>query len=253
MPGFGPQCGFPMRALVLCLLFIVGHSVGQAQDLKKVSCRFLSLDRDAPPPPLLNIADKGDVACAVTTDSLSPPTVCYAKGGVISFVAAADHKPAATATVPANVSAAMLIFIPAAKDPKNPNALAWRVFVIEDSVKNFPDGGVFVANFHNQDIRFSIGGGKFMLHSAGCHGFPMPAQLNNFNMAPVVFEFMQKDKWETARETMLRFLPGMRYLMFAYLDPASERPRIVTYRDFETGKVAPPPPKSAPGKPAAPK
>ena len=240
-----------MRALFLCLLVVVGHSVGQAQDSRKVSCRFLSLDRDAPPPPLLNIADKSEVACAVTTEGLSPPTLCTAKGDVLSFVVAADHKPAALATVPAKVSSAMLIFIPASKDATNANAMAWRVFVIEDSVKNFPDGGAFVANFHNQDIRFSIGGGKFMLHSAGYHGFPMPADRDNFNMAPVVFEFLQKDQWETARETMLRFLPGMRYLLFAYLDPVSERPRIVTYRDFATGKVAPPA-KSASVKPAPP-
>jgi len=221
-----------MRALCLCLI-LLGQSLGHAQDFKKVSCRFLSLDRDAPPPPLLNMGDKGaEVPCTVTTESLSPPTVCFAKGEVLNFVTAADHKPAASATVPPNVPAAMLIFVPAPKNPKSPNALPWRVFVIEDTVRNFPDGGAFVANFHNQDIRFSIGGGKFMLHSAGYHGFPMPTERNNFNMAPVVFELLQQDKWQTAKETMLRFLPGMRYLMFAYIDPVSERPRIVTYRDF---------------------
>ena len=239
-----------MRALCLCL-FLFGQSLGHAQDFKKVSCRFLSLDRDAPPPPLLTIADKGaEISCTVPTETLSPPTSCFAKGEVLSFVSATDHQPAALATVPSNVPAAMLIFVPAGKDPKAPKALPWRVFVIEDSVKNFPDGGAFVANFHNQDIRFSIGGGKFMLHSAGFHGFPMPTQRDNFNMAPVAFDFKQKDKWQSANETMLRFLPGMRYLMFAYIDPVSERPRVVTYRDFGNPKPVAPPKAALPPKPA---
>jgi hypothetical protein len=58
-------------------------------------------------------------------------------------------------------------------------------------------------------------------------------------MAPVVFEFLQEDKWRTASESMLRFLPGMRYLIFAYLDPESGRPRIATYQDLR--HVAKPP------------
>jgi hypothetical protein len=60
-------------------------------------------------------------------------------------------------------------------------------------------------------------------------------------MAQVVFQFQQGDTWRTASESLLRFLPGMRYLILAYVDPASGRPRIATYQDF-----TPPP---APAKP----
>ena len=220
-----------MRVLCLCLL-LLGPGISNAQDSKKVFCRFLSLDSAKPPPPLLNYAEQGvEVPCTVNTNSLSPETACFTKGNILSFMSTSDRMPAATAMIPANVNAVILVFIAA---PKAPNALPWRVFVIEDSPKNFPDGGAFVANFHNQDIRFIIGDSKIMLHPAGFHGFAIPAKRDNFNMAPVVFEFLQNDKWRTASESMLRFLPGMRYLIFAYVDPPSGRPRIATFQDFKS-------------------
>ena len=229
-----------MRVLCFCLL-LGAQSISHAQDSKdfrKVSCRFLSLDRTAPPPPLLNLGDKGvEVPCTVYTNSLSPATVCHAKGNTLRFVTAAERKPAANATLPANAKACILVFVRA---PKTPEGLAWRVFVIEDTIKNLPDGGAFVANFHNADIRFVIGDKKILLHPAGFHGFDMPAKRDNFNMAPVVFEFQRNDVWETVRESLLRFVPGMRYLIFAYVDPLTGRPSLTTCRDHSSGaKPAP--------------
>lgn len=234
-----------MRALCICLLFL-GPALGTAQDAKdfrKVTCRFLALDSNAPPPPLLNMAEKGvEIPCTVYTNSLSPETACFAKGNALSFISKDDRKPAATATILPNSNAFILVFVKAAKAPE---ALPWRVFVIEDNPKNFPDGGAFVANFHSKDIRFVIGDSKIMLRPAGSHGFAMPAKRNSFNMAPVVFEFLQmdeyqqKDMWKTASESMLRFLPGMRYLIFAYVDPVSLRPRIATFQDLGGAKSQP--------------
>ena len=232
-----------MRAFYFCLLLLCpaissAQDAKDAKDLKKVSCRLLGLDSSAPPPPLLNVADKDTaVACSVTTAALSPATVCFAKGNAINFVTAADRKLAATAIIPANVKTVILVFVRASKTTDIP---PWRVFVIDDSAKNFPDGGAFVANFHNQDIRFVIGERKLMLHSAGSYGLPIPAKRDAFNMAPVVFEFQQDDRWRTASESMLRFVPGMRYLIFAYRDPASGRPRLSTYQVFKA--ISKPPP-----------
>lgn len=225
-----------MRSLCLAVLLLCPALV-HADEVRKIACRFLSLDSAAPPPPLLCVADKTiEVPCTVYTNTLSPTAVCFAKSNIISFITASDRQPAATATIPANMTAAILVFVAAAKDTK---ALPWRIFVIEDTVKNFPDGGAFVANFHNQDIRFVIGDSKIMLHPAGFHGFACPEKRDNFNMAPVVFEFLQNDKWRTASESMLRFLPGMRYLIFAYVDPESQRPRIVTFQDFRQSPKPP--------------
>ncbi len=72
--------------------------------------------------------------------------------------------------------------------------------------------------------------------------FPLPERRDDFRMAPVVVQFEQDGKWRTASESMLRFLPSIRYLIFAYVDPVSKRPRISTYQDFTPqapAKVAP--------------
>lgn len=225
---------FPMRLLRLCLLLLLPCS---AQEQSRITCRFLSLEGSAPPPALLNLGTEGEeVACKVPANNLSPKTICYAKGGAIQFLDAGDRKPAATAKVPATVKNAILLFIPS---PKDNGALPWRVFVIEDTAKNIPDGGAFVANFNSQDIRFVIGEQKLMLRSGGSRSVPRPEKRDTFNMAPVVFQFQRKEKWATANESMLRFTPGVRYLIFAYIDPGSGRPHVATYQDLPRAPVKP--------------
>ena len=59
-------------------------------------------------------------------------------------------------------------------------------------------------------------------------------------MAPVIFQFRNKEKWRIGNESALRFLPGMRYLIFAYTDPRSQSPRINTYQDFHSVATAKP-------------
>lgn len=197
-----------------------------------VKCRFASLETGRAMPALLALsADGAEFPIAVPTGSLSEETTCYSKNNIFSFLQAADHQPAANATIPGNVKSALLVFVPA---PKTPNAPPWRVFVVEDSPKNFPDGGAFVANFHSQDIRFVIGESKIMLQPGGFHGVARPTKRDDFNMAAVAFQFQQDGNWRNASETMLRFLPDKNYLMFAYLDAASGRPRVTTFQNVRS-------------------
>lgn len=219
-----------MRFLGLFLLLISALST-PAQEPVKVNCRFLALEGAPPPPPLLNVAKDGtEIACKIPTNTLSAPVACVAEEGKVSFVTEDGKKPAASAKVPAGWNNVLMIFVGTGKAG---GAEPWRVFVIEDSPKNFPEGGAFVSNFHAQDIRFAIGENKHQLKPGGSHGFKQPAKRDDFNMAPVIFQFQKNDKWVTASETMLRFIPGVRYLIFAYVDPASSRPRVSTYQDFK--------------------
>lgn len=230
---------FPMGTL--CLFFLCAV-FGNAQDSRKVTCRFVCFEGVTPPPPLVNVLDKGaEVVCTIPANEFSPGFVCSAKGNSINFLSSEDHKPLASATIPAAVKSAILVFLPAVKVP---SPLPWQVFVVEDTLKNFPDGGAFVANFYTKDIRFVIGENKIMLPSGKDHGFARPTQRDAFNMAPVVFQFQQDDTWRTASESLLRFVPGMRYLIFAYVDAESGRPRISTFQDFMP--MAPPPPRPPP-------
>jgi hypothetical protein len=223
-----------MRALLLSLVLAL-PALNAAQDARSIRCRFLSLGSGEESASVIAMSEKGtETICPLSTDSLSSQTTCLATDNKIGFLSSTDHKLAATAAIPADVSSAILIFVkvPGAAQPATTGALPWRVLVIEDSLKNFPDGGAFVANFYSGDIRFVLGEHKGMLHSGGAHGYARPSERDSFNMSSVVFEFLQDDKWRPVSESAIRFLPGMRYLIFAYVDPDSGRPRITTCQDF---------------------
>jgi len=219
-----------MRALLLIFALLL-PALAAGQDLRPVRCRFLSFGGTDSSATVLALSDKGaEVRCPLSTDSMSEPVVCFAGDNKIAFLSPADRKPTATATIPAAAKAVILVFV--ANSKPSADSPPWKVLVIEDTPKNFPDGGAFVANFYHKDIRFILGEHKGMLHPAGNHGYPLPAERDAFNMAPVIFEFLQDESWRTASESVVRFLPGMRYLIFAYVDPASGRPRISTFQDL---------------------
>ena len=221
-----------MRIFWFSLLVLVRVPVSAAEAETQVSCRFYSLESPSPPP-LLNISASGaEVTCKIPNGSISPEVVCIATGNQITLLSSADRQPAAIAKIPANLKRAILIFV---AGPKTPGALPWRVFVIEDSTKNIPDGGAYVVNFHSQDIRCVIGEAKIQLRPAMSTGVRLPEKRDDFNMAPVALQFQLGETWRNASETMLRFLPGMRYLIFAYLDPASGRPKVHTIQDTKIG------------------
>ncbi|BCU78403.1 hypothetical protein [Luteolibacter sp. LG18] len=216
-----------MRFVLPLVLFAL-HSAGFSQEARTVECRFLGFGTNESTTSALTVADNGaDITCPLPTTQLSPKVTCYAKGDKIPFLSS-DRKPLAVAAIPAGVRSALLVFV---RMPGQADTPQWRIFVIEDSPKNFPDGGAYVANFYGNDIRFIIGEHKVMLHSAASGGYPMPKERDDFNMSPVIFQFANGEKWRTANESALRFLPGTRYLIFAYVDPVSGRPKISTYQD----------------------
>jgi hypothetical protein len=220
-----------MRSILSSIILLL-PALLHAQEARPVSCRFLSFGGTDDATSVIAVSEKGnEIICPLSSTRLSERIVCPAKQNTIAFISPADRKPLANATIPPRTHAALLVFVRVPGGTASTSS-PWRVLVIDDSPANFPDGGAFIANFHTSDIRFVIGEHKGMLHSAGSHGYKMPAERDSFNMAPVVFEFLKGEKWHIANESSLRFLPGMRYLIFAFVDPASGRPRINTYQDL---------------------
>lgn len=224
-----------MRALLTLVVSCITFAA-TAQEARKVECRFLAFGSNEDGTALTTGADGVVITCPLPTTQLSKKFICAPQGNQMVFLNPADRKPLATANIPAQIRSALLVFV---KLAAKPDAANWKVFVIEDTPKNFPDGGAYVANFCTNDIRFVIGEHKGMLHAAGAYGYAMPKERDTFNMAPVIFEFLNGDKWRIANESSLRFLPGMRYLIFAYVDPVSGRPKINTYQDMAEPKPAP--------------
>lgn len=224
---------FPRQFLALIGWCALGILPVSAQDLRPVDCRLLWFDPVTSPPDLVNLGpDGGAIACNFSSNTLSPSVRLFASNGVIRFLDDAERKPAAGATIPATVKKAILVFIPAAKPAAGDAASAMpRVFVIEDSPQNFPQGGAFVANLFSGDIRFVIGEHRNQLRTGNTLGLKQPVERDEFNMAPVIIQFQQADSWRTASESVVRFIPETRYLILAYVDPASGRPRISTITD----------------------
>jgi hypothetical protein len=219
--------------LTLVLSFLA--LAATAQEARKVECRFLAFGANEDSTVLAKGADGTTITCPLPTTQLSEKFSIVPEGNRMVFLSPTDQKPLATATIPAQVPSAILVFV---KIKSKGDAPGWKVFVIQDTPKSFPDGGVYVANFCPNDIRFVIGEHKGMLRAAGTYGYAMPKERDTFNMAPVIFEFLNGDKWRTANESSLRFLPSMRYLIFAYVDPVSGRPKINTYQDMVEPKSA---------------
>jgi hypothetical protein len=220
--------------LALLLLPVLARAQQQTQT---VSCRFLGFQTGDTNTSLTCVADKSEAPCPFKTDSISEPVEVAAVDHVLSFIDPKDRKPACTVTLPATVRQALVVFMPNAKNA----ALPWRAFAIEDSEKTFPNGGALVINLHNADIRFAIGENKYLLKPGDRYAMQPPKQRDEFNMATMTFEFSLQDQWIKASESRLRFTEGLRYLMLAYRDPASQRPRLSTYQD---GPYIPLPPES---------
>lgn len=234
--------------LHLLSLFLAFGTFAAAQESRPVKCRFLAFMVKEPKAGIMAVsANSTSPNFPLPTTHLSKPVICFAENNIIRFVNETGGQVIAKAAIPAGVTSAFLIFIPATATratasmaetspaPATPlhekdTSPSWRVFVIADTPENFPDGGIYIANFYSGTIRFTVGEHKGLLKAGGAHGYKLPKKVDEFNMAPAVFELQKGDKWRCASESALRFLPGMRYLVFAYQDPASGRPRINTYQ-----------------------
>lgn len=223
-------------AIALAGLLLPSAAIAQAAPpLRQIDCRFLCLPGTPKPPPLVNPGDaRHEAAVDVPVNVLSPVIRCFADRGTIRFLAADDRRPVASAAIAAGVNAAVLVFLPAPAAAGSPPA--WRVLVIEDSPAKFPDAGAHVANLYDGEIRFVIGEHRNLLPRGGSHGFRRPQQRDPFNMAPVIVQFQEGESWRTASESTLRFTPGSRFLILAYVDPASGRPRVATFPDIRPAR-----------------
>lgn len=223
-----------MRSARLALFVLSALISGtHAEESRNISCRFVSFAGGASgSTEIVTTGPAGNSApIAVSSSRISKPMALSVPGTQLPFLNADDKTPLATATLPPGLKNALIVFV--TNPSKRPGAEnTTRALVIDDSSKSYPDGGAFVANFQPGVIRFVLGEHKGMLKPGTAHGYPMPRQRNSFNMAPVIVEFETKEsKWVTANESELRFLPGLRYLIIAYTDPTSGRPKIKTFQD----------------------
>lgn len=195
-----------------------------------MECRFLLF------PPgeelaslVVKTSETESITCPISSSGISETVPCPVTGNRLQLYSG-DEK-IATATIPGTAKSVIVVML---KTPGAENAdPEWKALVIDDRKKNFPKGGAYVSNFYSGDIRFVIGEHLGTLKPGGSYGYDMPKKRDDFNMAPVIVQFLHEGNWIIANESALRFLPQVRYLVFAFVDPSSGRPRIMTYRDLK--------------------
>lgn len=192
-----------------------------------VDCRLLWFDHRVAPPVLWHAAEGGEELRLEMPGrgTLGPEIRCHSAGGVMAF-RVGDSERTIKARVPNGTDEAILIFLPVGGGDGPPRQ---RIFAVDGSEENFPPGGAVVANFYHREIRFALGEHRIRLRPGGSHGAERPEELDAFNMAPLLVQFRQGEGWRTASESQVRSVPGMRYLILAYVDPGSGRPRIATF------------------------
>ncbi len=218
----------------LFFTFFAFNSLALGQASRKVDCRFIGFGGKAESFVYTTAASGNVEKCKLSILQISPTVTCSSVNGQITFFSTPDKKTrSAVANIPETVNKCVLVFVPSKAATPDPAALAWRVLVIEDSPKNFQDGGALIVNFYSKDIQFSIGEHKGLMKPAGMKSLTMPTLRNPFNMSAVAFKFNEGNKWVLASENSLRFVPNIRYLMFTYSDEISGRATLRVVSDIK--------------------
>ncbi|MDP0491708.1 MAG: hypothetical protein Q7Q71_11720 [Verrucomicrobiota bacterium JB023] len=222
----------PKNILALLLVsLLLPLSLHGQEAMHKLDCRFVFVGRERPPVMINQGEENVETDIQVLPNRLTKPVQCTATDGTIRFLSKEGQTHLASARVGSDWRHAIIVFIP--NPGKGGDKLPWRCYPIEDTSSNFPSAGAHVTNFHNEEVRFLIGEQRANLASGRSQGFSQPEQRDTFNMAPVVFQFKNlKGDWVTGKETMVKFTEGIRYLMFAYIDPKTKRPQVKVFQDF---------------------
>lgn len=220
-----------MKLRLLALLALSLPTLLPAQEAARLNCRFLRFERGSQSPaPLYVMGAEGKepTECPLPQDQLSKPVALSPVNGTLAFHAAPQGggEPVAVAKVPTGLTQALLMFLPSDEENR-----AYNVVVLDGSEKGYPKDGALVVNLYNQDVRFILGEHKVQLPPGKVAALGRPAQRDNFNMAPVAFQFRTDDQWRMAYESMIRFPEEQRHLFVSYVDPRTKRPRVRSYRD----------------------
>lgn len=211
--------------LFLALLAIAGAQEGAPP----VACRFLCFARAKDGTAALVAAAPGGKAadCPLPLSTFSKPVALLPAGGVIEFRKAAGDPAAVTsARIPAGMKQALLLFLPSEDEGKQLH----ETVVLEDSPKAFPADGSVVLNLYRQNVRFILGEHQILLPPGKTASLARPVKRDQFNMAAIAFQFQTGESWRTAAETMVRFPEGQRHLFVTFVDPATKRPRMRSFR-----------------------
>ncbi len=141
---------------------------------------------------------------------------------------------AASVKLPPDLKRAVAIVLPAPAGGKT----AYRMVLIDDSEKAFPNGESRVLSLINVETAIQAGEHKLPVGPGKITTVPSVRKVDEFNMAQTNFYYKQGGAWVAFAERQLQFLDASRRIFIIHATPGAVQPAVTTIVDTVT--VAPP-------------
>ena len=222
----------PLIALITQLLTGVGIS---QESSGPVQVRVLLHDPVRPRAELFMADQTGGVAeVMLNPGNLSEARMTIpANGSIVLYdkVAVDPANPAASlaasAKMPSGTRKVIAVVTPAPAGAKPP----YRMVLIDDSKKGFPDGESRVLSLVPVETAVEAGEHKLQLQPGKVTRIPAVKKHDEFNMAPTNFYYKEGSSWVPFTERKLQFLDVFRRVFVVYVTPGSTQPFVRTVVD----------------------
>lgn len=138
---------------------------------------------------------------------------------------------AASTKLPPNFKRAIVVVLPAPAGEKP----AYRLLIIDDSAKAFPQGESRVLPLVGVETAIQAGEHRLPVHPGKITSVPPVRKVDEYNMAQTNFYFKQGENWVAFTERQLQFLDVSRRLFIVHATPGALKPRVTTIVDTATG------------------
>lgn len=130
----------------------------------------------------------------------------------------------------ASGSRQLAIFVPGSSDEK-----PYQVFVVDDSLENFPMGSTLAINLAAIPFQFNIGEHTVAVAPKRIGKIPMARQTNDRGQVSVIISIADPNdgvKWRPVNQT--RWLTGddKRDLVISFMHPVTHKPTVHAYTDM---------------------
>ena len=136
---------------------------------------------------------------------------------------------AASCKIPANIKKAMVVVLPAPAGSK----LAYRMILINDSAKAFPEGESRVLPLIGAKTAVQAGEHKLSIRPGKITRMPPVRKVNEYNMAQTNFYYQKSGSWMAFTERQLQYLDAYRRLFIIYATPGALQPSVSTIVDTQ--------------------
>jgi hypothetical protein len=134
---------------------------------------------------------------------------------------------AASVKLPPDIKRAIVVVLPALAGSKP----AYRMVIIDDSIKAFPKGEARVVPLVAVETAIQAGEHRLPVHPGKITSVPPVTKRNEYNMAQTNFYYKQGEAWVPFTERQLQFLDAYRRLFIVHVTPGATQPSVTTIVD----------------------